>query len=151
MAFFKYNTNFVCSWTLQEWNRETCWSQTSQLWFLNRALRAALQSLEVEWMLCSNAILQSFLQVNHSDIHTINGQTEGDNAAILVAQNRCLSKGHILNNCKNKILNTVVEYTVVDYARSVVSGNEYFVIQDMEGQKKQVTKQELSEIIVCLD
>jgi len=48
-------------------------------------------------------------------------------------------------NCKNKILNTVVEYTVVDYARSVVSGDEYFVIQDMEGQKKQVTKQELSE------
>lgn len=58
----------------------------------------------------------------------MNGQIKGDNAAILIAQNRCLSKGYILNNCKNKILNTVVKYTVVDYMCSVVSGNEYFVI-----------------------
>ena len=40
---------------------------------------------------------------------------------------------------------------VVDYVDSIVSGNKYFVIQDMEGQKKQVTKQGLSEMIIHLD
>lgn len=61
------------------------------------------------------------------------------------------TRSPLLFNCKNKILSTVVEYMVVDYVDSIVSGNKYFVIQDMEGQKKQVTKQGLSEMIIHLD
>jgi hypothetical protein len=52
---------------------------------------------------------------------------------------------HETVNCRDKTTGEIVEYTVVDYITSALSG-EYFVLEDGEGQTKQVTVQEFYEM-----
>ncbi len=53
---------------------------------------------------------------------------------------------HETIRCRDKTTGKTVEYTVVDCVTSMVSGDEYFVLQSREGQKKQVTAQEFYEM-----
>jgi len=54
---------------------------------------------------------------------------------------------HETIHCRDKTLGEIVECTVVDCGTSVLSG-DYFVLQDGQGRKKQVTADELHEIRV---
>ena len=54
---------------------------------------------------------------------------------------------HETIHCHDKTLGKIVECTVVDCGTSVLSG-DYFVLQDGQGRKKQVTADELHEMRV---
>lgn len=56
---------------------------------------------------------------------------------------------HETVNCQDETSGNVVEYTVIDYIISTVSGNGFYVLEDGEGNKRQVGMQEVHKI--CVD
>jgi hypothetical protein len=52
-------------------------------------------------------------------------------------------------SCRDKRSGLVVDYLVIDYMKSAVGGGEYFLLENQQGQRKNVTADELWEIRVA--